>query len=158
MLVFLGGIDLPGLIIVLVIMALVGTGIFYLIRPLVRKLFKSQPGNIINAISRLAAFILTPALFVLIIYLVVLYFSYSDGKPHVFTEEEVAQHYEMMESDLNSNLKIGMSKTDALAEFALEDTTQSEYEIDLSLPDVEEEYVLKLKFEKGKLSSFERAK
>jgi predicted PurR-regulated permease PerM len=154
MLLFLVGIGVVELIIVLVIFALVGVGIFYLIRPLVRRLLKNQSQGAINTVTRLIAIILTPVLFVLVIYLVFLY--YSDSEPYRRSEEDIAQHYKMMEEDLNKNLKIGMSKSEALAEFAIEDTTQSEYELDLSVPDAKEEYFLKLKFDKGKLSSFDR--
>jgi hypothetical protein len=49
-----------------------------------------------------------------------------------------------------------MNKSAALGEFAIEDTTQSEYEVDLSYPDAKEQYILKLKFDKGKLTSFDR--
>jgi hypothetical protein len=154
MLLFLGGIDLPGLLVVIVVLALVGTGIFYLIRPLIGRLLKNQSRGVINAVVRLVTFILTPALFVLVIYFVALY--YSDSEPYTLNDAEVAQHYKMMEEDLNENLKVGMNKSAALAEFALEDTTQSEYEIDLSYPDAKEEYIIKLKFDKGKLTSFDR--
>jgi uncharacterized membrane protein YhdT len=73
MLLFLGGIDLPGLVVVIVILALVGTGIFYLIRPLVGRLLKNQSRGVVNVVSRLAAFVLTPLLFVLVIYFVFIY-------------------------------------------------------------------------------------
>ncbi len=156
MLLFLGGIGLIELFVVLVIFALIGVGIFYLVRPLIRRLLKNQSPGTVNAVARLVTIILTPALFILIVYLL---FSYlSDNDPYQPTNEDVARYYQMMDEDFDRRLKVGMSKPDVLQEFALEDTTQSEYEIDLSHPTAEETYILKLKFEKGKLVSRERVK
>jgi hypothetical protein len=129
----------------------VGTGIFYLVRPLVRRLLKNQSRGVVNVVSRLAAFVLTPLLFVLVIYFVFIY--PTDSKPY---NPNYADDYKMIEEDLKKNLKVGMNKSAALEEFAIEDTTQSEYEVDLSYPDAKEEYILKLKFERGKLTSFDR--
>jgi hypothetical protein len=154
MLLFLGGIDLPGLVVVIVILALVGTGIFYLVRPLVRRLLKNQSRGVVNVVSRLAAFVLTPLLFVLVIYFVFIY--PTDSKPYRPEYADAATYYKTIEEDLKKNLKVGMNKSAALGEFAIEDTTQSEYEVDLSYPDAKEQYILKLKFDKGKLTSFDR--
>jgi hypothetical protein len=151
MLLFLGGIDLPGLLVAIVILALVGTGIFYLIRPLVGRLLKNQSRGVVDVVSRLAAFVLTPLLFVLLFYDAFIY--PTDSKPNY---SNYADDYKLIEEDLKKSLKVGMNKSAVLEEFAIEDTTQSEYEVDLSYHDAKEEYILKLKFDKGKLTSFDR--
>lgn len=152
MLTFLMGIDLPGLIVLVVILSIIGTGIFYAIRPLIRKAFSGWSASAIATMSRVIAFILSPALLALVVYIII----YDDLHPDPLRLEQ--EHYAMLEEELNRELKIGMPKAEALDFFWHTDTTHSSYEFDLSPSEAKEKYLLEVKFEGGKLKSFERVK
>ncbi len=153
MLTLLIGIDLPELVVFIVILAVIGTGVFYAIRPLIRRIFPGWSARSVATTARVIAFVLPPVLLALAFY-IALYDQFNPSEEHI--EQRAAIHYGMMEEELNRDLTVGMPKADALMNFAITDTAQSSYELDLSLAGAKTKYILELKFEGGKLKEFGR--
>lgn len=154
MLLFLIGVDLPTILVIFVLLFLFGWLIFRLSKGLFRRIMKGASDNKINFLSRICAFILSPTLIIggmaLYIYISI---QFVPGESE---EEIVSQHYQMMEEGIAEDLKIGMSKAAVVSILGENDTTKSVMTYDLSLPEATEKYFLDLKFDKGKLTSFQR--
>jgi alpha-N-acetylglucosamine transferase len=153
MLLFLMGIDISGLGIVLLLIVVFYFVIFRLSKKVLRRIYKDASDQKVNLLSRIASFILAPIIVIgslaLFIYVYIEMTSESD-------EEITSSHYEMMEEDINEDLKLGMTKIEIVKLLGESDTTQSTMLYDMSHDGVEEKYLLELRFENGRLKSFGR--
>ncbi|MEJ1242554.1 hypothetical protein WBG78_30705 [Chryseolinea sp. T2] len=148
------GVDLPTLGLTVLLLLIFGRLIFWLTRKLLRKVMKDPSDRQIKLLSRISAFILSP-ITVIGSFALFIYISIQTA-PIESDEEMERSHYEMMEEDIVSDLKVGMSKTEVIGLFGEADTTQSVLIYDLSLPDAKEKYMLEITFDTKGLKEFRR--
>lgn len=145
------GTDVQTLALLLVLLIVIGAVIYWFMKKLFRRLMKAASEQKIRFVSKLASVILSPA-----IVFGSLAISMYASIPNQSEEERVADHYELMEGELQKDLKVGLSKTEVVRMFWEVDTTGSIMIYDLSLSDAKEKYILEIKFGSAGLESFRR--
>lgn len=148
---FMGGIDLTGLVILLIVLLIFAELIYWLIRKALSHFMKDWSDRTIKILSRVSAVILSPVLIVGLSTLVMYWLV-----PRQSEEEQISEHYQLMEEEIAETLKIGMSKREVVASFGEVDTTESVLLYDLSVPEAKERYILEIKFNSRGLSNFRR--
>jgi hypothetical protein len=151
MLLFLIGVDLPTIVFISLLLFSFGLLISWLTKKLLRKILKDASDRKIKLLSRFSAFILSPIIGISSLALLIHLTS-----PRESDEEFVKNHYEMMEDDIQADLKIGMSKTEVVKLFGDADTAKAILVYNISLPEAEEKYILEMIFDKDGLKEFKR--
>ena len=151
MLLFLIGVDLPTIVFISLLLFSFGLLISWLTKKLLRKILKDASDRKIKLLSRFSAFILSPIIGISSLALLIHLTS-----PRESDEEFVKNHYEMMEDDIQADLKIGMSKTEVVKLFGDADTAKAILVYDISLPEAKEKYILEMIFDKDGLKEFKR--
>jgi hypothetical protein len=151
MLLFLIGVDLPTIVFISLLLFSFGLLISWLTKKLLRKILRDASDRKIKLLSRFSAFILSPIIGISSLALLIHLTS-----PRESDEEFVKNHYEMMEDDIQADLKIGMSKTEVVKLFGDADTAKAILVYDISLPEAKEKYILEMIFDKDGLKEFKR--
>lgn len=148
-LLFLMGIDIPGLFVVLFVFTGFGLGFFLLCRYIFKKLFRHFSEKRIVVLSILSMWILVPLFFILLYVILVQFPQDSDTA-------RLERYYENLEENYLNELKEGMTKMEVIDLMGENDTTKNIMVYDLSLPNMESKYILTIEFEKNRAVNFTR--
>lgn len=129
--------------------------VFLLSRMLLKRVLRGRTSGKINVLSIVLAVTVTPILLFLFALLVI---YINSGMEPSQSEDVVQSHYEMMEEDLAKDIRIGMSKRQIVELLGENDTTKISMEYDLSMPWVNEKYIMELHFDNGRLTRYKRKK
>ena len=148
------GVGVQELVLFLLFVLGFGLFIFWLTKKLLRLLWKDASEQKIKLISRLSAIILSPVLLVGTLALFI--YSSIPTTPKEPEGQHERDYYQMMEEDLRTDLKAGMTKSEVVRLLGKVDTTQSVLVYDLSLQDAKEKYILEITFNTKGLKDFKR--